>query len=67
MLKLKVATASLALAGMILLILGDTYMSAALAVVCTAVALPMGGISRMEISHSGRSLLGPFRSMGTGS
>ena len=24
-----------------------------------------GGISRMEISHSGRSLLGPFRSMGT--
>ena len=43
MLKLKVATASLALAGMILLILGDTYMSAALAVVCTAVALPMGG------------------------
>lgn len=41
--KLKVATASLALAGMILLILGDTYMSVALAVVCTAVALPMGG------------------------
>ena len=43
MLKLKIATASLALAGMILLILGDTYMSAALAVVCTAVALPLAG------------------------
>ena len=43
MLKLKIATAALALAGMILLILGDTYMSATLAVICTAVALPMGG------------------------
>ena len=43
MLKLKIATASLALAGMMLLILGDTYMSATLAVICTAVALPMGG------------------------
>lgn len=43
MLKLKIATASLALAGMMLIILGDTYMSATLAVVCTAVALPMGG------------------------
>ena len=43
MLKLKIATAALALAGMMLLILGDTYMSATLAVICTAVALPMGG------------------------
>ena len=43
MLKLKIATASLALAGMMLIILGDTYMSAALAVVCTAVALPLAG------------------------
>ena len=43
MLKLKIATASLALAGMMLLILGDTYMSATLAVVCTAVALPLAG------------------------
>lgn len=43
MLKLKIATASLALAGMMLLILGDTYMSATLAVVCTAVVLPLAG------------------------
>ena len=43
MLKLKIATASLALVGMMLLILGDTYMSATLAVVCTAVALPLAG------------------------
>ena len=43
MLKLKIATAALALAGMMLLILGDTYMSATLAVICAAVALPMGG------------------------
>ena len=43
MLKLKIATASLALAGMMLIILGDTYMSATLAVVCTAVALPLAG------------------------
>lgn len=50
MLKLKIATASLALAGMMLIILGDTYMSATLAVVCTAVALPMGDISYGDIS-----------------
>ena len=43
MLKLKIATASMALAGMMLIILGDTYMSATLAVVCTAVALPLAG------------------------
>lgn len=43
MLKLKIATAALALAGMMLLILGDTYMSATLAVICTAVALPLAG------------------------
>ena len=43
MLKLKITTAALALAGMMLLILGDTYMSATLAVICAAVALPMGG------------------------
>ncbi len=38
MLKLKIAATSMALAGMMLLILGDTYMSAALAVICTAIA-----------------------------
>lgn len=43
MLKLKVATASLALAGMILIILGDTYMYVSLAIGCTAVALPLAG------------------------
>lgn len=38
MLKLKIMTATLALAGMMLLILGDTYMYVSLAIGCTAVA-----------------------------
>ena len=38
MLKLKIAATSMALAGMMLLILGDTYMSVSLAIGCTEVA-----------------------------
>ena len=39
MLKLKIATASLALAGLVLLLMGSTYLTTSLAVLCTAIAL----------------------------
>jgi hypothetical protein len=41
MLKLKLVAAILALAGMVSLLLGDTYLSVAIAVVCTAAASPV--------------------------
>ena len=66
-LKLKLAVASLALTSLILLLMGSTYFTAAAAIACAAMALPMGGISHVEISHSGGSLLDPFHSMDTGS
>ena len=40
-LKLKLVAAILALAGMVSLLLGDTYLSVAIAVVCTAAASPV--------------------------
>ena len=43
MLKLKVAVASLALSSLILLLMGSTYFTAAAAIVCTAMALPLAG------------------------
>lgn len=43
MLKLKIAVASLALTSMALLITGGTYFTAAAAIVCTAMALPLTG------------------------
>jgi lipoprotein len=43
MLKLKLMTAALALASLILLIMGSTYFTAAAAIACAAMALPMGG------------------------
>lgn len=42
-LKLKLAVASLALTSLILLLMGSTYFTAAAAIVCTAVALPLAG------------------------
>ena len=41
MLKLKIAAIALALTGLILLLLGDTYLTVGSAVVCTAIASPM--------------------------
>ena len=41
MLKLKLVAAILALAGTVSLLLGDTYLSVAIAVVCTAAASPV--------------------------
>ncbi len=41
MLKLKIIIATLGLAGMITLLLGDTYLTAGLAVICTAMATPL--------------------------
>ena len=41
MLKLKLVAAILAVAGMVSLLLGDTYLSVAIAVVCTAAASPV--------------------------
>lgn len=43
MLKLKLMTAILAVASMVLLLTGSTYLTASLAVVCAAVALPLAG------------------------
>lgn len=43
MLKFKLAVASLALTSLILLLMGSTYFTAAAAIVCMAMALPMGG------------------------
>ena len=43
MLKLKIIVSMLAVAGMVMLLMGGTYLTASLAVICTAVALPMGG------------------------
>ena len=43
MLKLKIAVASLALTSMALLITGGTYFTAAAAIACTAMALPLAG------------------------
>ena len=43
MLKLKLAVASLALTGLILVIMGSTYFTAAAAIACTAIALPLTG------------------------
>ena len=41
MLKLKITTTVLALAGLVLLLRGGTYFTAAAAIVCTAMALPL--------------------------
>ena len=41
MLKLKITTTVLALAGLVLLLMGGTYFTAAAAIVCTAMALPL--------------------------
>ena len=43
MLKLKLAVASIALTGLVLLLMGSTYLAAILAIVCAAVALPLAG------------------------
>lgn len=43
MLKLKLAVASLALTSLILVIMGSTYFTAAAAIACTAMALPLTG------------------------
>ena len=43
MLKLKLAVASLALTSLILLLMGSTYFTAAAAIACTAMALPLTG------------------------
>jgi hypothetical protein len=43
MLKLKVAVASIALTSLILLLTGSTYFTAAAAIVCMAMALPLTG------------------------
>lgn len=43
MLKLKLAVASLSLTGLILVIMGSTYFTAAAAIACTAMALPLAG------------------------
>lgn len=42
-LKLKLAVASLALTSLILLLMGSTYFTAAAAIVCTAMAMPLTG------------------------
>lgn len=42
MLKLKIIVSMLAVSSMTLLLTGSTYLTASLAVVCAAVALPMG-------------------------
>lgn len=41
--KLKIATAVLALAGLVLLLTGDTYLTATLAIICATMALPLAG------------------------
>ena len=41
MLKLKITTTVLALAGLVLLLMGGTYFTAAAAIVCTAMAWPL--------------------------
>ena len=41
MLKLKIATASLALAGLILLLMGSTYLTTSCSIICTAAALSL--------------------------
>lgn len=41
MLKLKIATAALASVGLVVLLMGSTYMTTAVAVICTAIALPL--------------------------
>ena len=52
MLKLKLVAAILALAGMVSLLLGDTYLSVAIAVVCTAAASPVSlPPSHTEMDH----------------
>ena len=43
MLKLKIIVSMLAVSSMTLLLTGSTYLTASLAVVCAAMALPMGG------------------------
>lgn len=43
MLKLKITTTVLALAGLVLLLMGGTYFTAAAAIACTAMALPLTG------------------------
>ena len=43
MLKLKLAVASLALTSLILVLIGSTYFTAAAAIACTAMALPLAG------------------------
>ena len=43
MLKLKIAVASLALTSLILVLMGSTYFTAAAAIACTAMALPLTG------------------------
>ena len=43
MLKLKITVAALALASLILLITGDTYLTASAAIACMAITLPLTG------------------------
>lgn len=43
MLKLKLMTAILSLASLTLLLMGSTYFTAAAAIACTAIALPLAG------------------------
>lgn len=41
--KLKIATAVLALASLVLLLTGGTYLTATLAIICATMALPLAG------------------------
>lgn len=43
MLKLKLAVASLSLTSLTLVLMGSTYFTAAAAIACTAIALPLAG------------------------
>ena len=64
MLKLKLAVASLALTGLILVIMGSTYFTAAAAIACTAMAAAADRLSRMEMAPSGRQFPDSLHSMG---
>ena len=41
MLKLKIIVSMLAVAGLVMLLMGSTYLTTSLAVICTAIALPL--------------------------
>ena len=67
MLKLKIIVSMLAVAGMVMLLMGGHIPHRFPGCHLYSGGSATGGLSHMEISHSGRPLLGPFRSMGTGS